>query len=284
MTIKKVLLIIDDTPPGRAALHVAVRLCSHSRAHLLAVHVKPDLADAITLIGEGLSDGLVDEIMTVTDRESGRRREAARALFDTFIKEAGFPETSTPAGNAATAEWQDATGRETEAVVRFGRLADVIVLGRPAEALASPAGEILHAALYETGRPVMIAPRVGPPAIGRRIAVAWSGSIEGCRAIAGALPLLEQAESVRVVASKGETGETGDGADCLNYLAWHGVTAELRAIADDGDIGEQLLRSAEGCDLLVMGAFTHSRLRAWILGGVTRHLLEHDGPTLFMAH
>ncbi len=140
--------------------------------------------------------------------------------------------------------------------------------------------------------PALIVPRTWTsPDFGRRAVVAWNGSEQSAAAVRKAMPLLQRAEQVTVLAgtSRGTFPATMRIAhlDVMGYLRHHGVTAELKANdAPDEGAGEAILKLAagEGADLIVMGAFGHSRFREWILGGATRHVLEHMVVPVFMSH
>ncbi|QYF92994.1 universal stress protein [Massilia sp. PAMC28688] len=140
-------------------------------------------------------------------------------------------------------------------------------------------------------RPVLVLPVGGAgPALGKRVTVAWNGSPEAVHAIASALPLLQRAAAVDVVvlepeARPGTHGEQA-GADMALYLARHGVPTEVSVRAGGHDDGQALLDFAreKQADLIVMGAYGHTRFRELLLGGMTRHLLAHSPIPLWMAH
>lgn len=167
------------------------------------------------------------------------------------------------------------------------RLHDLIVLGAGYGTLTDHR-HIFEEALFDSGRPVIVVPEGGGDAKASNVVVAWDGSARAARAAGDALPLLKDAEKVSVVTVTGEKDITGiTPSDLAGYLARHGITAstyELNAIS--GNAGATLQRYAEdnGADLLVMGAFVHSRIRQAVLGGVTRSLLDEARIPLFMAY
>ncbi len=131
----------------------------------------------------------------------------------------------------------------------------------------------------------MVTPKAVPATIGSRVCVAWNGTAESAAAVAGAMPWLERAEAVRVLYADEYQRRGPEAAGLLDYLAWHGVKADSAQFKPlNNSVGAGLLAaSAEfGADLQVMGAYSHSRLRQLILGGVTRHVLEHANITLLM--
>lgn len=173
------------------------------------------------------------------------------------------------------------------------RYADLVVLGQhragDAALFASPdfqAYVVLHCA-----RPVLVLPAAGHAGdIGTHVTVAWNGSAEAVRAITAAIPLLQRAAQVHlVVLRKDREDDThGDvpGADMALYLARHGIKVQVNVVEGEDDDGNALLSFAagNGSDLIVMGAFGHSRLREFVLGGVTRTALQSSPIPLWMAH
>ena len=142
-------------------------------------------------------------------------------------------------------------------------------------------------ALFEGGRPILLAPPTAPTSLGEAILVAWNGSTETARAVAFAMPFLRTAQRVRVVSVEGGTVPGPSAEDLARSLACEGVEADWRALpAGRRTPGETFLSEAKefGCDLLIKGAYTQSRLRQMIFGGPTSHLLAHADLPLLMAH
>jgi nucleotide-binding universal stress UspA family protein len=186
----------------------------------------------------------------------------------------------------ATASFASVTGREEDLVAQQARLADLTVVPHPESGEDVSSSDALHAVLFDSGRPVLISPRVAPTQIGHRVCVAWNGTAESTASVQAAMPWMERAEAVRVVAAD-EYQRRGPGAaEVIAYLALHGVNAEIGTFRPvDRDVGAGLLKAARdfGADLLAMGAYSHSRLRQLILGGVTRHVLENAKLPVMMS-
>jgi nucleotide-binding universal stress UspA family protein len=172
------------------------------------------------------------------------------------------------------------------------RHADLAILGQPRD--GDPLiGQyaLVERCLFASGRPVIIVPAVpDKPALDGTIVAAWDGSAEAARAINDALTFLKPAARVVLVVgvAGGQDDEQAPQTDgMMAHLQRHGVTAEaLWVKIGEGDVGRLLLSTAKslGADLLVMGAFHHSRWREFILGGVTLTVLEQATIPLFMAH
>jgi nucleotide-binding universal stress UspA family protein len=168
------------------------------------------------------------------------------------------------------------------------RVNDVCILDAEPSAIDIDRG-LIEAVLFESGRPLLIVPPGRVAFAARRILVAWDGSLPSARALGDALPLLRAADAVELVSVVGEKdlSQLVPGADAAPYLARHGVNVTVTALtAENGDVAETLRQSASetAADLIVMGAYKHSRLREWVLGGVTQSLLKASPVPLFMSH
>ncbi len=199
-----------------------------------------------------------------------------------------FEADAARAGVAA--EWRALEGDVAATLNEQGRYADLVVVGQsnPEDEDDMSAG-VADRLVLELGRPVLIIPYIGThDTVGKRVLVAWNAKREAVRAINDALPILERAERVDVMVIN-PSGEEGDlpAADISLHLARHGVKAEAQSIAaDDIDAGNLLLsRAADAdADLIVMGAYGHSRFRETVLGGVTRHMMKHMTVPILMSH
>ncbi len=152
----------------------------------------------------------------------------------------------------------------------------------------------LNAALFDTGRPVLVAPPAGGDAPSKpfsadgHVAVSWNGSAPTARAVGSAMGLIAKTDKVTVLTAASDQTSAPRAPELAAYLEWHRIVPEIRTFTSDGgpSIGKALLAecSSLGVDLLMMGAYAHSRVRQLILGGLTRHVLEHAALPLFMAH
>ena len=286
MAIRKLLLPLTGTAAGEAALATALQIARIWNAHVLALHVRVDSRDVAPLAGEGLSGAMIEEMMTATERESNDRAHAVRAMFDRFAAQQqvtlGEP---VPGTEAATASFAAVIGREEDLVAQQARLADLTVVPHPEGTEEVSSSDALHAVLFDSGRPVLIAPHEAPATIGRRICIGWNGTAESAAAVMSAIPWMQRAEAVRILTSDDYQRRGPAGRDLVEYLALHDIDAEVTTFRPvDREVGAGLLRAAGefGADLMAMGAYSHSRLRQLILGGVTRHILERARlPVMF---
>jgi nucleotide-binding universal stress UspA family protein len=181
-------------------------------------------------------------------------------------------------------------GTTREILALHGRYADLLVLSQD-DPESDNAG-LLEAVVFDSGRPVLAIPFAGNfKSVGKRVLVGWNASREASRALHDALPLISKAETVTVFLANPKHGLDGHGeepgADIARHLARHGMKAEVaKAIADDVPDSALLLNHASdmGADLLVMGAYGHSRLREFILGGMTRSLLREMTVPVLLSH
>ena len=288
MAYRRILVPLTGTSAGESALHVA--RVWHSHVHCL--HVRVDARDVAPLAGEGLSGAMIEEMMAATERESGDRATRVRALFDRFVAGvdvalANSAEEAVKAADAAaTLSFASMPGREEDLVAQRARLYDMAVVPHPDGGDDVSSSDALHAVLFDSGRPILIAPRLPPATIGSRVSVAWNGSAESATALAASLPWLHHAEAVQVLHSPDYQRRGPDVKGVLNYLHWHGIEAEVTEFRPvTREVGAGLLGAARDfrADLLCMGAYSHSRIRQLILGGVTRHVLENAEMPVLMC-
>lgn len=253
-------------------------------SHIQVLHVRRDPREAIPLVGEGLSPDLVQRMLDEAARDSDRRSTRAHAAFDDWCHRSEVAIRSVPDGTAApTAEWIETTGRGEDIGRTFGRFADLIVMAAPNS--GGDQGSI-EAALFDSGHPVLLVPGSTPVTTGDA-AVFWNGSAEAARAVGAALPVLARCGMVHILRIKDGTDAEAPEPELTAYLAWHGISALVRTLAPDyREPGEALLEEAGrvGATLVVMGAYTHSRMRQMILGGVTSHVLGHAPVPILLAH
>ena len=286
MAVRKLLLPLTGTAAGEAALATALQIARIWNAHVLALHVRVDSRDVAPLAGEGLSGAMIEEMMTATERESSDRAHAVRTLFEQFVARhdvtVGEPR---PGAASATASFAAVIGREDDLVAQQARLADLTVVPHPEAGEDVSSSDALHAVLFNSGRPVLLAPQTAPATVGTRICVAWNGTAKSASAVSAVLPWLKRAEAVRILSGDGYQRRGPAAPELAAYLALHEVEADMVTFQPSGGVvGAGLLAAAQdfGCDLLAMGAYSHSRLRQLILGGVTRHVLERAALPVMM--
>jgi len=224
--------------------------------------------------------------MPAADEGEAEMARAARGVFESFMQSHGVP-AAKGENPVLSYSWIGATSEDDAFVGSHGRLFDLIVLGRPGRGARDPRVTPLEAALFEAGRPVLISPPVAPKEIGRSVLVAWNASTEQARTNAYAMPLLRDAERVTVLSIEGWTTPGPSGEQAARAFRMNGIRATASTIKlGTRSAGEAILDQARalGCDLLVKGAYTQSRLRQMIFGGATRHILANATLPVLMAH
>jgi nucleotide-binding universal stress UspA family protein len=279
MTFKNIVVHVDTSAQCKQRLDVASNLARSFGAHLSGVYAIPPALTAMMMTAEYFPAELVAE---QEERERERAKEA-KAIFDKYMADAGI-----------AAEWRQREGALARVVAMNARYADIAVLSQ-ADASSEYAGEAMELpadVALTAGRPVLVIPYIGAwKTLGSHVLVGWNASRESTRAVNDALPLLQRAKKVTVLAINPERGVDAHGevpgADIALHLARHGVKAEAsQTVAGDIDVGDVILSRASdlGADLIVIGAYGHSRVREIVLGGVTRHLLQHMTVPILMSH
>lgn len=286
--MRTLLLPMTDSQGQESVLSTAFHLAERFDSHLTGLFIRPDPRSAIPFMGEGLTADAIQDLVEASEREGRQRAEKAKATFEATARDHnitsgdGLGDKSGPSW-----AWQEIIGFIADRAGRETRVADLAILPQPGEAAPRDAGDLLHEVLYRSGRPLMMVPTGSSSKIGRRIVVAWNGSAESTRSVAAALPLLHRADSI-VLLGVGEPDPDRPGLDALaTYLGRHGLKtqSEQIEIGKDG-VGATLIAGLKEreADLLVMGAFSHSRWREMVLGGVTRHAIQRAPIPVFMSH
>jgi len=258
------------------ALELAIALAKKHGACLTVCALPPAFYVPVTRTGGSASAILKSEIGRLEEITHRSARSASE-----LVSKAGV----SCIAEHTLSPLEPRTGR----LVRLARVNDVTILDA-SEPEDNAQRAAIEDVLFDSGRPVLVIPRAGGNAEPRRIAVAWDGSARSARAVADALPFLKQAGAVFVVTVTGEKdlSRMAPGADLATHLLQHGVDEPhletLSAIDDDASARLRKFVKDESIDMLVMGAFVHSRFRQAILGGVTRSLLDDVPVPLFMAH
>src|SRR6201987_2850560 len=258
------------------ALCLAQKFDSYIEGFALRVAIQPAyaMADATAVTTPTLEQDIAENA------------KQTRGLFETFMQEHDVPCGADTA--ALSSKWLEDAPEGDDFGGSHGRLFDVIVLGRPGHNPKGSRMGTLEAAVFESGRPVLVAPPSPRPQMGTNALVAWNCSTEQARTIAFAMPILRRASRVVVLTVEGGAGVPGPtGQQLCHYLQLSGVPAKPLTVGLNGRLtGEVVLEHANAlsCDLLIKGAYTQSRLRQFIFGGTTQYILSNATLPVFMAH
>lgn len=288
MTVKNILVPVGDIVVDESAIGTSFILTQVFGGHVDCVFVTGDVTDVIPPAAMGLFEAVQVQMSQEFDADRQEKAKLARQRFDEMLEAAhiDYRENALPA-ELPSASWEVATGVASEVVAMRGGAYDMVIVGRPQADRSTVAELSAEAALFRTGRPVLIAPPHTPDTIGEAVVIGWNRSASAARAVSAALPFLELARSVTIVSVKTGAKQGPSPDEIAKYLSWHEVPAEVVELEPDHRVvGEVLLDEAErvSADLVVMGAFSHSRLREIILGGVTRHVLQNADIPILMAH
>jgi nucleotide-binding universal stress UspA family protein len=290
MPIKKILIAVRGSESSRSTIETGLQLAAKMNAHAEVLHVLADPLHAVPAFGDGMTGRMADQLVSISEKDVAERAKLARRMFDEYCARNNVPIlTGKPQAGEFSAAWVEKTGYADALMRRRGRLADMIVLGKPTFKPRLATSMTAQAGLFETGRPALIAPPETPKIIGRHIAIAWNGSAEASRAVAAATNFFPAAERVTVLTAESERTPAEAAQELADYLTLHGVRAETRIFAHMADKplgGVALLKACSdvGADLLVMGAFIASGFRELILGNATQQVLSEATIPVLMGH
>jgi nucleotide-binding universal stress UspA family protein len=281
MQFKDILVGLDTAPAARGRIELAASLAARCEAHLIGLHTRIS-AELSTRRGY-FDQAILDPLYLDFEEKLRAEAEVTRLLFEEIAGRYGV-----------SAEWRGAPGYPSEAAALHGRYADLIVLGQldPDDAQAPLFRPVPEEVALTVGRPILLIPYAGHfTEVGRHVLIGWDASREATRAVNDAMPLLAAAKSVTILAIDPADARAGHGAipgaDIALHLARHGVAARVESTVSAGiGIGNALLSRASDleADLLVMGAYGHSRVRELLLGGATRTVLESMTLPVLLAH
>jgi nucleotide-binding universal stress UspA family protein len=274
MPIKTILLHLADDGRRAARLAITASLAHRFGAFVEALYVASPAFMPLAAAGEAASYGYIAEAAASAHARSGDIEQEARAA----LRHVSF-------------SWAVAAGDPVERLARRAAYADLAVVSQsqgPALDDRLPLRHPDRLPLY-TPCPTLILPHDHPadrPVAGRHILVAWRDSREAGVAVRNARRFLVEAERVTVLTVDPPQTNADAGRDLIVYLERHGVRAGHRALTQDGDVGRSILDAADdlNCDMIVMGAYGHSRLRELVFGGATRTVMRHMRTPILMSH
>jgi nucleotide-binding universal stress UspA family protein len=253
-----------------AAVAAAVMLAEPFGAEVACVYTPADVADVMPWMGEGFLGGVQTTALESLKEAAAVGEANARSAMDAGrYDKLRFLSLQTPVWAGLSAE---------------SRLSDVVVFTSDPPRGRGPLAEAFQQIVADEQRPVLIA-RDGMKMSGT-VAVAWDGGKEASRAARLALPMLEKASSVVILAAPKASARTFEPSRLQAYYAARGVSAGLEVMRETGDAAPALLAAAKAANatILVAGAFGHPRLQEFIFGGTTRTLLNSEQPSLFLSH
>jgi nucleotide-binding universal stress UspA family protein len=281
--MKTILLPLNNAAPTPALLDAAKLVAERFGSYLEGAFSRQVLP---VIAGEGIT--LPGDYLTEFEQEGKQQAEEAREMFERLLAERAIPMGDLSAApEAVCAGWTEMVGAGTEAIGEYARLFDLTVIARSIGEGGVDWKTTCESVLFESGRPLLLVSDDVPNSIGESIVVAWNGSTETARALAMSTAFLAQARRVMVLTVEGGVvpGPTAD--DVARHLIANGINAAAKTIEPgSGSVGQNILRYADefGADLIIKGAYTHSRLRQLIFGGATSEIMAHATRPLLMCH
>jgi nucleotide-binding universal stress UspA family protein len=278
--MKNILVPVEEHTHIHSVLETALLLGRSFDSYVEGLAVSVNLPVAMPV---DIAIGVPSALDPAVRREMA---EASRQHFETVMKGRSVPHASLGASGLRFG-WHDGELADDSFFGAYARVFDIAVVGRPSDKVNQPRLATVEAALFEGGRPVLVAPPTVPSTLGNTVVIAWNNSTETARAVAFAMPLLARAQRIIVleVDGWGSPGPTGE--ELAKSLKRHGFNVETSIAPNpSGRPGEAVLSAAAslGCDLLIKGAYTQSRIRQMIFGGATSYILGHTSLPVLMAH
>jgi len=288
MGYKSILVPLEESDVLPSVLATALLVARQFDSYVEGLCIRPSLAGAIAVGFEGGVAALAGTEEQFEQEQETRTRRL-QEHFDGFVRDSGLTVAASADTAGPCARWVEDEAPGIGVFGQRGRVFDVTVVGRPTPGVLTPAMNTLETVLFESGRPVLIAPPTSPQTLARKIVVAWNGSTETARAVSFAMPFLQNAEHVTVLTVEGALVPGPSGEDVAENLRRHGISAEIvdsKGKCSPAAAGAMMLEEAAkvGADLLIKGGYTQSRLRQMIFGGATNHILNEAQIPVLMAH
>jgi nucleotide-binding universal stress UspA family protein len=279
--MKSILIPVGESELLESVLETALLVARRFGSHMEGLHVRPDFAGIIAATGMGAP--YVVEDFRKEDWESIQR---SRTEFERFLNRHNVPLDGGAGTGQPWATFRIEAPPGDDFIGQHARLFDLTVLGQPSRGATPPRMSTLEAALFDGGRPVLVAPPMPPQRLGHTVMIAWNASTETARTVAFARTFLEQAERVYILSVEGGMVAGPSAEEAARYLTRAGIPAQAMHVQQNRGVGETILEHAKSLevDLLIKGAYTQSRLRQMIFGGATSHILAMANMPVLLAH
>jgi len=284
--LRKILVPVRGDGKGDNVLAHAAALARGFNAHIEITHCRAKPEDLLPFgvpIPAAVRAQLTQSSTELFDAEEAGLRAELEALAKTL----NLTLTDKPTGSAVTASFVEESGRQIDVIRHHGRLADLIAVAKP-DIDRNIGTNTLKAALFSTGRPVLMCPETGGTVaeeLGQNIVIAWDGSLEASRAVISTLPLLAAAKQVTIVTAAGKpVSVTAD--ELRDYLAAHDVSASVQIIEAKPNVARALLDTANevGADMMILGAYSRNQELERLLGGTTQYIVDHATIPVIMTN
>ena len=288
MGYKSILVPLEESDVLASVLATTLLVARQFDSYIEGLCIRPSLAGAIAVGFEGGVAALAGTEEQFEQEQETRTRRL-QEQFDGFVRDNGLSAAENTGTAGLCARWVEDEAPGIGVFGQRGRIFDLIVVGRPTPGVLTPAMNTLETVLFESGRPILIAPPNSPQALADNVVIAWNGSTETARAVAFAMPFLQSAEKVTVLAVEGAMVPGPSAAEVAESLRRNDVAADsvnAPGKRSPAAAGVVMIDEATklGADLLIKGGYTQSRLRQMIFGGATNHILNEAQIPVLMAH
>lgn len=288
MAVHNILVPVTGQKDCEMAIDAALILAKRFKAHVVGLHIKGNPLGKLPFFEESLALRGINREFEDLRRNVWHTEEAARSQFETSRLRHDVPIAEVPGPDpGTTASFQIVARRSANTLSEAARVFDLVVMAATRATTEEDGLQSLKGVLIDSGRPVLMTPEILPATLGDNIFLAWNRSTQSARAVAAASTFIDTASQVTIgyVGTGAKSGPAPE--ELARSLIWRGVEVELHHIEPEGtSVGALLLQHVEelGSDLLVMGAYSHSRVRELILGGVTQHVLRNASVPVLMVH
>lgn len=283
--VHKIILPVRGDGKGDNVFAHAAALARRFKAHVVVTHCRPRPEDLLPF-GVPIPAFMKEQLLGQARKLADLEEEGLEGEFAELAKQFGLRMTDKPTGKSASASWVEEAGRQVDVIKHHGRLADVICVAKP-DRDRNLGTNTLKAALFNTGRPVMMCPAAEEPpkTLGEKITIAWNGSTESARAVALTMGIIEKAGEV-VILSCGTEIHGANAEDLQSYFIDRGISASVDRFTAEKKIGEELIdrSKAAGADLMIMGAYGDSHEHESVFGGNTQYVVDNADIPVILVH
>ena len=285
MIMRTILVPVRGDGKGEGVMDHALSLAKRFGAHIDAIHARARPKDMLPF-GVLMTESMKTTILGAAEQNASQEEDRVRELFNNYCKDNGLNivDADNAASDGSTASWTELTGKQAGLVGLYGRMADLVAVPKPDAELGI---NTLEASLMEAGALTLMCPHRKFETLGETVAIAWNGGSESARVIKTSLPVLEAAKEVHILTNDVEGKKNGLPATSIQaFLKRHGVSCEVKTFARNEEVGAALLKAATdvGADMLIMGAYSHSRQRELVMGGATHYIIKNADMPILMLH
>jgi len=286
--MRVVFVPVANRPECAAALNIAFTIGRSVGASIIGCHIRPHSNSRVKLPSRlgmlGLSNEDAEWQAAFKSRGAGKGGVAAKTLFAKLAESHGYDLIRQPRIKPG-AVWMEKVGSPNKVIGIMGPLADLLVVSRPTAKGGTLGRLFLSASLLRSSRPVLVLPQFRKRTVGNRVCIAWNQSVEAAQAVASAMPFLRRADHVSIVSCGPETRVGPKSGQLAAYLKYWDIKSE-RISTRGKDEPKEILAAykSTGSDLLVMGAYSRSRMSQLVFGGVTEYMLNRASIPVLMLY